>query len=256
MTDGAATRFEIGACTDAGLVRRTNEDSSGFDEGLRLMAVADGMGGHQAGEVASGMAVKAILSRAKQLPAWSEDKAPRGGPSARARHLGALIRAANAEIYKRSLEDPRCSGMGTTVVALWAGERAFSVAHVGDSRAYLFRGERLMRLTRDHSWARERVDAGLMAEDEACAVGLDSILTRALGSAPEVEAEISEHELRRGDVIILASDGLTKMVKDEAISSLLAAAPASAARLAQELVRAANAAGGRDNITVVAALAE
>jgi len=249
-------RLDIAGAADRGLVRPQNEDGFAVDAGLRLMVVADGMGGHRAGEVASALAVEAVMGGAKGVSVFPQDEsgAAAGGSSARGRALLSLIAAANAAVHERSLKDPRCAGMGTTVAAVWAGKKSFAAAHVGDSRIYLFRGQKLSRLTQDHTWTQERVRAGAMSETEAAASGLSNVLTRALGTEPEVKADVSDHELRAGDVLLLATDGLTKMLDDAGIAARLAAGQ-DAATSAQDLVSAANAAGGVDNVTVVVARA-
>ncbi|HVA66909.1 MAG TPA: protein phosphatase 2C domain-containing protein [Elusimicrobiota bacterium] len=250
-----ALRLDIAGATDRGLVRPQNEDGFAVDAGLRLLVVADGMGGHRAGEVASALAVEAVMRGAKDLAVFPEDEPPgASGFSARARALLSLIAAANAAVHERSLKDSRCAGMGTTVAAVWAGKKSFAAAHVGDSRIYLFRGQKLSRLTRDHTWTQERVRAGAMSEPEAAASGLSNVLTRALGTEPEVKADVSDHELRAGDALLLATDGLTKMLGDGEISARLAAGQ-DAAAAARDLVSAANAAGGEDNVTAVVARA-
>ncbi|HVC09165.1 MAG TPA: protein phosphatase 2C domain-containing protein [Elusimicrobiota bacterium] len=247
-----ALRLDIAGATDRGLVRAQNEDCFAVDAGLRLMAVADGMGGHRAGEVASALAVEAVMRGAKGLAVFPEEALAGGGPSARARALLSLVAAANAAVHERSLKDPRCAGMGTTVAAVWAGKKSFAAAHVGDSRIYLWRGQKLARLTRDHTWTQERVRAGAMSEAEADASGLGNVLTRAVGTEPEVKADLLDHDLRAGDALLLATDGLTKMLDDGEIAARLAAEK-DAAAAARALVSAANAAGGEDNVTVVVA---
>ncbi|MDE1976835.1 MAG: Stp1/IreP family PP2C-type Ser/Thr phosphatase [Elusimicrobia bacterium] len=250
-----ALRLDLAGATDRGLVRAQNEDAFAFDAELRLLVVADGMGGHRAGEVASAMAVGAVAEGAKTAAVFPDEE-PAGacGPSARARALESLIAGANAEIHRKSLKEPSCAGMGTTVAAAWVGRRSAALAHVGDSRIYLCRGKTLSRLTRDHTWTQERVRAGAMTEAEAASSGLSNVLTRALGTEPEVKADLADEDLRAGDVLLLATDGLTKMLKDEEIAGILAAGQ-DAAGAAQSLVLAANAAGGEDNVTVVVARA-
>ncbi len=250
---GGSLRLDLAGATDRGLVRAQNEDAFALDSALRLMVVADGMGGHRAGEVASAMAVKALSEGAKSAAVFpDEEPAGAAGPSARARALESLIAAANAGIHQKSLKEPSYAGMGTTVAAAWVGRRSAALAHVGDSRIYFCRGKALSRLTRDHTWTQERVRAGVMTEAEAASSGLSNVLTRALGTEPEVKADLADVDLRAADALLLATDGLTKMLKDEEIAEILAAGQDASATV-KSLVLAANAAGGEDNVTVVVA---
>ncbi len=212
--------WEFAGRTDLGRVRSNNEDSFLIDEALGLLVVADGMGGHSFGEEASALAVRAIREAA------AEGKDP-----------VLSIRGANALIREKARSSAGHKGMGTTVVAVWIKADAFTVAHVGDSRCYLFRKGLLSQLTHDHSLAEE-------------SRGLRHILTRAVGAEETVEVDVSRHELKIGDRLLLASDGLTTMLNDEAIGRILAN-ESSSSRAAAALVEAARQAGGADNITVV-----
>jgi protein phosphatase len=226
--------------TDTGLARRANEDS--FFARAPLFVVADGMGGAQAGEVASRVAAEAFAAGL-----------PEGGPIEE--RLAARVRAANREIHRLSREDRERAGMGTTLTAAYVLDDEIALAHVGDSRAYLWRDGELTRLTRDHSLVDELVRRGKLTEAEAAEHPQRSIITRALGPEPDVEVDTRTYRARDGDVLLLCSDGLTSMVSEERIAQLLAeAGPLAAAGAA--LVDAANAAGGRDNITVVLARLE
>ncbi|HZU39866.1 MAG TPA: Stp1/IreP family PP2C-type Ser/Thr phosphatase [Solirubrobacteraceae bacterium] len=221
--------------TDTGRQRRGNEDSA-FAH-APLFVVADGMGGAQAGEVASQMAVETFR---QALP---------DGTSAEER-LAQRIREANRRIHDRSRAERERAGMGTTLTAAYLDDGTLAIAHVGDSRAYLMRDGALKRLTRDHSLVGELVQRGKLTEEEAAEHPQRSIITRALGPEPDVEVDTWSYPVRAGDVILLCSDGLTSMVSEDEVAEILAGGK----RLedaAEGLIGAANAAGGRDNITVV-----
>jgi PPM family protein phosphatase len=220
--------------SDLGRQRQGNEDK--LFVRVPLFVVADGMGGAQAGEVASEMAVDSFTGG---LP----DGEPATG-------LRRLIEQANRAIHDRSRTEAKTAGMGTTVTAAYVGERQVTIAHVGDSRAYLLRGGELTRLTNDHSLVHELVKRGKLTEEQAEMHPQRSVITRALGSEPDVEVDIEVYQARSGDVFMLNSDGLTSMVPDARVKDILEGA-ASLADAGRELIGAANEAGGRDNITVI-----
>jgi PPM family protein phosphatase len=220
--------------SDLGRQRQGNEDN--LFVRAPLFAVADGMGGAQAGEVASEMAVESFTSG---LPA--------GSPSDGLRHI---IERANRAIHDRSVTEAKTRGMGTTVTAAYVGEREVTIAHVGDSRAYLLRDGDLTRLTRDHSLVGELVERGKLTEEQAEMHPQRSVITRALGSEPDVEVDIEVYQARAGDVFMLNSDGLTSMVHEPRVKQILEAS-GSLEQAGRELIAAANEAGGRDNITVI-----
>jgi protein phosphatase len=232
--------IEIVALTDTGLQRRDNEDAK-FAR-APVFVVADGMGGAQAGEVASKIAVEAFE---QGLP-------DQGSPE---EQLATRAREANKRIYAISREERERAGMGTTLTAAYLGDHELSVAHVGDSRAYLFRDGELQRLTQDHSLVDELVRQGKLTSEQAAEHPQRSIITRALGPEEDVEVDTWSYPLRNNDVVLLCSDGLTSMVSEERLTELLAAA-ASLEDAGQALIRQANEAGGRDNITVVLFRAE
>ncbi|HEY5317599.1 MAG TPA: Stp1/IreP family PP2C-type Ser/Thr phosphatase [Solirubrobacteraceae bacterium] len=221
--------------THTGLQRRENEDS--VLASPPVFVVADGMGGAQAGEVASKIAVDAF---AEGLP---ED----GSPEER---LAAVALRANRRIYELSQSESERAGMGTTLTAAYLGETDLAIAHVGDSRAYLFRDGELSRLTQDHSLMAELIRRGKLTEEEAADHPQRSIITRALGPEPEVTVDTWTYPVRAGDVILLCSDGLTSMVSEAQVADILRA-PGDLERAAQALIDEANRAGGRDNITVI-----
>jgi protein phosphatase len=221
--------------TDPGRHRRGNEDSSYAR--APVFALADGMGGAAAGEVASQIAIEAF-----------EAGLPRGGtPEER---LSVVVQRANRAIYDRAQADPRLDGMGTTLTSVYLDADHVALAHVGDSRAYRLRGGELTRLTEDHSLVEELLKDGKLTEEEAFEHPQRSIITRALGQEPIVEVDTFSYPVKADDVLLLCSDGLTDMLTERQVAELLVDAP-NLDRAAQQLVDAANQAGGRDNITVV-----
>jgi protein phosphatase len=223
----------IGAQTDVGRAREMNEDGYVVEE--PLFAVADGMGGHRAGEVASRMALEAIA----EVP-----------PEEGAHSLAERVRAANRVVHQRASEDKELEGMGTTLTALWMDGDEARIAHVGDSRAYLLRDGELKMLTEDHTLVQRMVREGKISAQEATVHPQRSILTRALGVDAEVDVDDLTVELRPGDRILLNSDGLTSMLDEDRIADILREHQDPQAA-ADALVDAANEAGGQDNITVV-----
>ncbi|MEA2160589.1 MAG: family protein phosphatase, partial [Solirubrobacteraceae bacterium] len=221
--------------TDTGRQRRGNEDSSLARP--PVFVVADGMGGAQAGEVASQIAVEAFEHG---LPST-------GTPEQR---LAEIVQQANRRIHDVSRVEQERAGMGTTLTAAFLDDRQVAIAHVGDSRAYLFRDGALKRLTRDHSLVGELVRQGKLTEEQAEEHPQRSIITRALGPEPTVEVDTWTYPANAGDVLMLCSDGLTSMIPEELIAETLANAT-SLEDAADELIAQANEAGGRDNITVV-----
>ena len=227
----------VTALTDKGRRRISNEDAYVCDP--PLFAVADGMGGAQAGEVASGLAARALEDGARGLH----------GEEA----VAELIREANHRIYDRSLADPAMAGMGTTftVAVVDATSGTLAIGHVGDSRAYRLRGEHLEQLTADHSVVAELLRSGRLTPEDAERHPLRSAITRALGTEPVVDVDTLTVELALGDLYLLCSDGLTTMVGDEEILAIADADQRDPARVAEGLVVAANRAGGEGNVTVV-----
>jgi serine/threonine protein phosphatase PrpC len=234
-------RLSSFAGTDVGRARSGNEDS--YLCGRTVFAVADGLGGHQGGEVASAAAVE---------PLAALDGHELADPGEAAEALTAAIRDGNAAILERAAGDPGLWGMGTTVTAAaLAGERHLQLAHVGDSRAYLLRDGSLAQLTTDHTIVGELVRRGRLTPEQAAVHPERSILTRAVGLDPRVPVDTPDPlELHDGDQVLLCSDGLTEAVDDDRIAELLSAA-ADGEAACRSLIDAANAAGGPDNITVV-----
>lgn len=223
------------AVSDVGRVRKANEDSHFVR--APLFVVADGMGGAQAGEVASKIAADAF-------------KNPLDDSIAPEPRMANVVRAANLEIHRQSVSDPQLQGMGTTLTALLLGDDEITIAHVGDSRAYRLRAGELERLTRDHSLVGEMVRRGAITEAEAEVHPQRSILTRALGPESEIEVDTLSHSVRSGDIYLLCSDGLTGMVDEAAIRDALAS-DRPLKEIADDLIRQANDNGGVDNITAV-----
>jgi protein phosphatase len=221
--------------SDTGRQRKANEDNLFVRE--PLFVVADGMGGARAGEVASKTAVDAF-----------EEGLP--GQASPEQGLTEVIAEANGRIHDMARSDEQLQGMGTTVTAAWVGDTDVSIAHVGDSRAYLYRDGSLQLLTQDHSLVNELVIRGKLTEQQAAEHPQRSIITRALGPEASVEVDTQSRRARDGDVFLLCSDGLTSMLGDDEIAELLDSSP-TLAEAGQRLVQAANDAGGRDNITVV-----
>ena len=202
-----------------------------------VFAVADGMGGAKAGEVASGIAVDAFKT------ALDEEQPPE-------KRLEAVARDANRRIFEMAQADESRRGMGTTLTAAHVGERDLAIAHVGDSRAYRLRGDELEQLTHDHSLVAELERTGRLSPEDAEHHPQKSIITRALGPEPDVEVDTHTHPARPGDVYLICSDGLTTMLSESEVGSILRSA-GSLQEAAEALVRAANQSGGKDNITVV-----
>ena len=241
----------LGARSDVGMTRSTNEDAfcalagpdapSGSDA---LLAVADGMGGHKAGEVASEMAIRGLVAK------LSRDGVAAQVTGGLVRTLQRTISELNAEIH-RAGSRPETRGMGTTLtVAVLAGS-ALTIGQVGDSRAYLLRDGKLQQLTQDHSWVAEQVARGMLTSGEAEVHPWRNILTRAIGVDPSVQVDGMTVEVRKSDVLLVCSDGVHALVRDDEIAKLLAGGDPESS--SQEIVDLANAKGGIDNITVVVA---
>lgn len=239
---------ETSSLIDTGRARRNNEDAVLVDPDLSLCVLADGMGGYNAGEVASEMAVKIVRDEVvRQLPATgATDDA-----SVRRAMLSAAV-CANSAVFDASQKTPEYAGMGTTLVVMLMGASRVWVGHIGDSRAYRLRAGRLQQLTKDHSLLQEQLDAGLITPEDAVHSTQRNLVTRALGVEPEVELELHSHDWQGADVYLLCSDGLSDMLPDEEIEDIMNARNDLAAT-AHALVATANAAGGRDNISVVLA---
>jgi serine/threonine protein phosphatase PrpC len=245
--------LEIASCTDAGIVRSHNEDSIAADAARGLVVLADGMGGYNAGEVASGMATTVITTELQHL--LDETPPYRVEPASGRAYGETLMRdqiaKANTSIYQAAQSQPQYAGMGTTLVAAIFYDNKVTVAHIGDSRAYRLRGEAFEQLTRDHSLLQEQIDSGMITPEQAKFSQNKNLVTRALGIDPTVDPEIHVHDTRPGDVYLLCSDGLNDMVTDEDVSMTLQTLGANLRLAAQQLVQMANDNGGRDNVSVI-----
>lgn len=238
--------------THVGRQRQHNEDTFLVEDSARLFLVADGMGGHAAGEIASRIAADSIsefiLHTKEDEGTWPHAYDEQF--SRTTNRLMAAVRMANTRVLEAMRKDARLRGMGTTVVACMADESAMSFAHVGDSRAYMIRDNQLSRLTNDHSWVFEQVQAGMLTEAEAEKHPLRNVITRALGGALQVNPDASEVKTQAGDVFLLCSDGLTGMVPEDEILRVVTQSDDLAAAC-EQLIQTANERGGLDNITTV-----
>ena len=248
MTNLSAA-LEVATATHSGMVRSHNEDSIATDADIGLAVLADGMGGYNAGEVASGIAVELIRT---EMQKTLSEKPPEPFNDQRAQQI-ILQHAmqANAAIYHASQSQPQYSGMGTTlVVALWH-DNQISVGHVGDSRLYRLRDSVLEQVTRDHSLLQEQIDSGMITKEQARHSQNKNLVTRAVGIDPEVETEVHTYPVQAGDIYLMCSDGLNDMVTDEDIQLTLASLQANLPLAAQQLVQQACDNGGRDNVSVI-----
>lgn len=243
--------------TDTGRVREHNEDTIASDVDAGLLVLADGMGGYNAGEVASGIAVKTITNLVREGLAREDlgaiDRST--GLTRPSIVLRDAITRANKIIYQTARSQAECEGMGTTVVAALFYDNRISIAHVGDSRLYRQRGSEIAQVTMDHSLLQELVDRGFYSPEEAQRAANKNYVTRALGVEPQVEVEVQEHPVDKGDVYILCSDGLSDMVEDEDIRLTISTFGANLDTVAKQLIQLANENGGRDNVSVVLAQA-
>jgi PPM family protein phosphatase len=251
-------RIASGGVTDVGRVRSNNEDCYKIVEPLNLFVLSDGMGGEAHGEIASAMAVETVVKHCLDLEA--NPAAQVIGPtqpawSVRTKRLSTAVHLANRKIFKSAEENPDRHGMGATLTAVWIDGAKLSIAHVGDSRAYLLRGGSLLQLTRDHSLVAEQVRRGILTAAEAEESDMQSVLLRALGAQAEIEVDAEEHTVFPRDALLLCSDGLTRMVTEPEIAGTLQA-ETNPGKAAEKLAALANERGGPDNITVVIVRAE
>ena len=245
--------LEMVKATHTGMVRSHNEDSIATDAEIGLAVLADGMGGYNAGEVASGIATALISSETRdtmirQSP--HEVDGTTGSPLAKTL-LRDIIAKANTSIFQSANSQPQYAGMGTTLVVTLFCNNQITIAHIGDSRCYRQRGGKLEQVTRDHSLLQEQIDSGLLTREAAKRSQNKNLVTRALGIEPAVEAEIHTHPVQESDIYLICSDGLNDMVADEDIEMTLEALGANLQLAAGQLVQMANDNGGRDNISVV-----
>ena len=240
--------IQAAGMTDIGLVRKNNEDNFGYDLRSGIFVVSDGMGGQQAGELASKIAVDTVLSYYHERPDTTSDGVPRfQGVSQRAADLAAAIQLANQAIHDAGARDASVAGMGSTIVAVVAEGSQFSIANVGDSRIYLIRKHEVAQLTQDHSLVMEQVRRGLMTLEEAENSKMQNVIVRALGTDDTVEPDLADHEFSPEDILLLCSDGLSRYVSEQQIAA--AVHQASLEKACRDLIAAAKAGGSDDNIT-------
>lgn len=236
--------------TDPGLARENNEDSVAVDETTRLAVLADGMGGYNAGEIASGMATAFIKS---EMTRWLTEAGKTAKIKEIRRALEICVENANRSIYNAASSNAQYSGMGTTlVVGVFQGAKLV-LGHIGDSRCYRLRAGEFTQITRDHSLLQEQIDAGLLTVEQAATSTYKNLVTRALGVDDTVMLELNEYDVEVGDIYLMCSDGLSDMVEDPEIGSVLLGQQ-SMDQMAEQLVAVANDHGGRDNISVLLAL--
>jgi serine/threonine protein phosphatase PrpC len=239
--------YEICTQTDQGRVRKNNEDALAFDPQTGLCLLADGMGGYNAGEIASGMAVSFIQ---QELRPWLLQVGGQASARELRRTMQACVENANHSIFSAACSNPDYEGMGTTLVAGVFQEGRLVLGHIGDSRCYRLRDQAFQQITKDHSLLQEQIDAGLITPEQALTAPHRNLITRALGVEDSVRVEINEHRVELGDVYLMCSDGLSDMVRDAAMAAILGGA-GTLPQKALKLVAAANECGGRDNISVV-----
>jgi len=250
---GEALQIASGGATDVGMVRTNNEDSYKIVAALNLFVLADGMGGEAHGEVASSLAVETVVKHCMEgqenpsAPLKGEAKA---GLAEKSRRLASAVYLANEKVFAQASENAEQRGMGATMTAAWIDGMNLSVAHVGDSRLYLLRTGVLQQLTSDHSLVAEQVRRGILTASEAESSTMQNVLLRALGTQPEVEVDIEQVALFPNDVLLLCSDGLTRMVTEPEIAGALQSEP-DPQRAAEKLIKLANEGGGADNVTTI-----
>lgn len=256
--EGDVVQIVSGGVTDVGRVRTNNEDSFRILESLNLFILSDGMGGEAHGEIASAMAVETVANCCSRPEGTKEDTdatlsgSAGANPSPQTKLLQNAVLRANLNIHQSAQKHPEQRGMGATLTAGWINGSTLSIAHVGDSRAYLLRTGSLQQLTNDHSLVAEQVRRGILTPQQAEESDMQSVLLRALGANPEVEVDVDQVSLMPRDVLLFCSDGLTRMVTEPEIAGSLQAEtdPQSAA---QKLVELANERGGLDNVSVIVA---
>jgi PPM family protein phosphatase len=242
-------QIEFFSATDTGRARSNNEDAVTLDETHGLAVLADGMGGYNAGEVASGMATEFIKT---ELGRWLGEVGEAATDPEVRRAMDICVDNANRAIFNAANANPQYAGMGTTLVVSVFRDHRVLVGHVGDSRCYRLRAGRLTQVTRDHSLLQEQIDAGLITPEQAAFSAHKNLVTRAVGVEDTVLLEIHQHELHPGDLFLMCSDGLSDMLEDESLGQLLMGYD-TLEEMGAALIAAANDAGGRDNIAVVLA---
>ena len=240
--------FTFFAKTDPGRARDNNEDAVAFDESVRLGVLADGMGGYNAGEIASGMATAFIKS---ELSRWLAEAGKSASVREIRRAMEICVDNANLSIFNAANSNPHYAGMGTTLVVSVFQDGRLLLGHIGDSRCYRYRGGELVQITKDHSLLQEQIDAGLLTPAQAVLSANKNLVTRALGVEDGVMLELNEHQVEVGDLYLMCSDGLSDMIDDATIARIIEGEETLEQRC-ELLIGAANDNGGRDNITVMA----
>lgn len=239
--------FEFFSQTDTGRVRSNNEDAVAVDESVSVAVLADGMGGYNAGEVASGMACDFIKA---ELGRWLQEAAQNASDSDVKRAMDICVDNANRAIFNAANSNPTFAGMGTTLVLGVFRSGRLLMGHIGDSRAYRFRSGHLQQITKDHSLLQEQIDAGIITPEQAAFSANKNLVTRALGVEDLVLLETHIHDIQSGDIYLMCSDGLSDMLRDPQIAAVMSA-HTSLPEMGAALIAAACEAGGRDNIAVV-----
>jgi protein phosphatase len=244
--------LEIVSQTNPGMVRSHNEDSVAFDARCGLVVLADGMGGYNAGEVASGIAVSVLSSEVRHhLEGARPEQQDAAGEELGVVLLRDNVKKANLSIFHAAQSQPQYAGMGTTIVTALFYDDRVAVAHVGDSRMYRLRDEKFETITRDHSLLQEQIDGGMISKEDARLSKNKNLVTRAVGIDSDVEPELHVHDVQVGDVYLLCSDGLNDMVEDGDIGSTLQMLQNNLPLAATQLIQLANDNGGRDNVSVI-----
>lgn len=244
--------LEMVVRTDPGMIRSHNEDAVFGDASLGIAILADGMGGYNAGEVASGIATTLLASNfTREIPQYVPDAGGFSSFSSAGQYLASEVSQANMAVFNTSQNQPQYAGMATTLVVAWFYDNRMLVGHLGDSRLYRLRGSDFEQLTKDHSLLQEQLDSGMITAEEACCSHNKNLVTRGVGVDPEVETEIHDYELLTGDIVLLCSDGLSDMIADAEIASVLQSFGEDLNLAADRLVQTANEYGGRDNISVI-----
>jgi PPM family protein phosphatase len=244
-------RFDFYAKTDVGMVRPQNEDAIAVSEALQLAILADGMGGYNAGEVASSIATATIQEAVERHLQDNPYSHPEDQPAVRRLCLMQAVRQANSAIIEAARREPEYRGMGTTVVLAWFQQDCVSIAHVGDSRAYLICGSEITQLTRDHSLVQEQIEAGLLQPEQVAFAMNRNVITRAVGVDHQLTVEIHEHPLQAENIFLLCSDGLSDRLSSARMANIINAANGDMEMACNVLIQAANAGGGQDNISVI-----
>lgn len=250
-----APHWKFAGASDAGRVRPGNEDAIAWDEGLGLAMLADGMGGYEGGEIASNLAISTAMEIFRQplAPHWREAEWAKN-LSEPVLRLYAAVSHSNQAVYQAAQKQPEYEGMGTTLLAAYFHDDRVTLAHIGDSRIYLWRKQNLTQLTVDHTMVQQQIESGELTQEEAPYSTYRGVLTRALGVDPVVEVDMREVAIQSGDIFLLCSDGCYELLTPDETKSILKTHQNDLELLTRQLVRKANENGGYDNISVLASL--